>query len=531
MSDWINHPQNEEEKVGGEGNTPAPAETPATPPEKSAVSAAPQYEHTAYEASAYPNTAGEWHSADTAGTPLTPDAPTEPTAKEPADPPQTDWTANPYQTGTASTQPQTPPTPSYANSWYHSGRQTTGGSYTPPPQNPTGWQSPAPQPPKKKHTGLIVTLAVVGVIAAILLGISLAFAIFGTVAADDPNDIHNGQDEVINNNAPSLNITDWADDDGGLSASEVANRNLNSTVVIAIYQMKSSGAFYGFGDNMLTQVGSASGIVMSKDGYIITNWHVVTDEDTGKLYDRVDVTTYDGTTYEDAKVIGADRSTDLAVIKIDATDLKVAQFGDSSKLVIGDRVLALGNAGGLQWSATQGIVSGLARDVYEDTGYSIKCLQTDAAINPGNSGGPLINNQGQVIGINSAKIAASGYEGLGFSIPINEAKTIIDDLVKYGYVKGRVQLGVTGYTVNSNGYRGYVIKTIDENSDLANTKARVGDLITAVDGEKIDGYGTLRSALSKHTVGDNVTLTLLRLNSRTGEETTFTVTCKLAESK
>ena len=528
MSDWTNHPANEEEKVGGEGNAPVSGETPATPPQEPSVSAAPVYEHTAYEAPTYQNTANEWHSA------ATPEPPREEPAAENTTPPQTDWTANPYRNGTAPTPPQTPPTPPrYANSWYHSGRQG-GGSYTPPPQTPV-WQSPSPQPPKKKHTGVIVALAVVGVIAAILLGISLVLAIFGTVKTEEKPTTNEGQNEIIDNDAPSLNITDWSDDDGGLAASEVANRNLDSTVVIAIYQMKSAGnnfgAFYGFGAETLTQVGSASGIIMSEDGYIITNWHVVTDEQTGKLYDRVDVTTYDGTTYEDAKVIGADRSTDLAVIKIDATDLTVAQFGDSSKLVIGDRVLALGNAGGLQWSATQGIVSGLARDVYEDTGYSIKCLQTDAAINPGNSGGPLINNKGQVIGINSAKIAASGYEGLGFSIPINEAKDIIDDLVKYGYVKGRVQLGVTGYTVNSNGYKGYVIKTIDENADLANTKARVGDLITAVDGVKIDGYGTLRAQLSKHAVGDSVTLTLLRLNSRTGEETTFTVTCKLAESK
>lgn len=440
--------------------------------------------------------------------------------------------------------PPTPPTtpPSYAGGWYRSGPTGSGNGGTPPPYRP--WNGAPqnvmppipPQPPKKKSSnGVVITLAVVGSLAALALIVVLGVAMLGYMRTDHttPDVSVSDDSEVINNDAPSLTITDWADNDGGLSPEEVINCNIDSTVVISTFQMRSPSNFngYSFGTQTLTQVGEASGIIMTEDGYIITNWHVVTDEDTGELYDRVDVTTHDGTVYEDAKVIGADQSTDLAVIKINTSDLSVAEFGDSSKLTMGNRVLALGNAGGLQWSASQGIISGLARDVYEDTGYSIKCLQTDAAINPGNSGGPLINNQGQVIGVNSSKIAATGYEGLGFSIPINEAKTIIDDLIKFGYVRGRVQLGITGFSVNSNGYHGFVVQSIRDNSVLKNTQIRVGDLITAVDGEQIDGYGALRSKLAARGVGATVTLSVLRLDSRTGHETTFTVTFTLVESQ
>ena len=269
---------------------------------------------------------------------------------------------------------------------------------------------------------------------------------------------------------------------------------------------------------------------MTSDGYIITNWHCVINEKTNRQFARIQVTTYDGTKYDQATVIGADKDTDLAVIKINAANLKAAEFGDSSQLSMGDRVVALGNAGGLEWSASQGIVSGTARDVYDDTGYSIKCLQTDAAINPGNSGGPLLNNQGQVIGVNSAKIVAEGYEGLGFSIPIKEAKVIIDDLLKYGYVKGRVMLGIMGNEVATPGYEGFMINSINEGSVLQGTKAQAGDIITHVNKVRVTTYAAMRTELTKYNVGDTITLTLLRVDNRTGKTVSFDVQCVLGES-
>ena len=153
----------------------------------------------------------------------------------------------------------------------------------------------------------------------------------------------------------------------------------------------------------------------------------------------------------------------------------------------------------------------------------------DAAINPGNSGGPLLNNQGLVVGINSSKIVAEGYEGLGFSIPIDEAKTVIDQLLKYGRVRGRVALGITGQTVSSGVYSGFMIASISDGSSLSGTDAAVGDLITAIDDTRVQSYGELRSELAKHAVGDQVTLTLMRSDRRTGNVTTFTVRVTLKE--
>ncbi len=416
------------------------------------------------------------------------------------------------------------------------------GSYTSPAGQPTYSSQPhtpygtTPTPPNggqkppKKNRGWVIAVALLGALAVVASVVLLVFVFVGRAGGGFTPDMPSGSDRTDTSagvaDAPTLEIDKWDEDDGGLSPKEVVNRNYDSTVVLTTYAQSNN---FNFGESTLAEAGSASGIVMSKDGYIITNWHCVINENTGKAYDRINVTTYDGKTYEDAKVIGADESTDLAVIKIDAKNLAVAQFGDSDELAVGDRVTALGNAAGLSWTATFGYVSALARDVYDDTGYAIKCLQVDAAINPGNSGGPLLNKQGLVVGINSAKIAASGYEGLGFSIPINEAKKIIDSLLKNGYVKGRVALGITGQTVSSGMYKGFMIASIDEKSSLKNTQAQVGDLIVEVDNETIVDYGELRAALAKHKVGDTVTLKLLRSDRRTGQVSSLNVTVTLKE--
>lgn len=411
------------------------------------------------------------------------------------------------------------------------------GNYSPygwQPSTPSSGGTPAPgQPPKKpkKKKGAAIAIATLSVACAALivtLSVLLAVAINGNELPTTGNSSTNTSSATnptrgVNENAPSLDIQD-PDETEGLSTRAIVQKNVDSTVVITMY---SKSNYYLGGNSQLTQAGSASGIIWTADGYIITNCHVVYNEDTGKFYDRVDVELYDGTVYEGAEVVGYDQYTDLAVIKIDATGLTPAEFGDSSQLQLGDKVVAIGNAGGLNWTVTQGIVSGLARDVYEDTGYAIKCLQVDAAINPGNSGGPLMNSQGQVVAINSAKIAASGYEGLGFSIPINEAKEILDDLVKYGYVKGRVMLGITGRSLNGVGFR---IEAINSDSCLAGTEAQVGDIITAVDGVAVVDYESMRTELSKHSVGDSVELTLLRYDSRTHSNRELTVKCVLAES-
>ena len=259
-----------------------------------------------------------------------------------------------------------PPTPFVWNSdgTYHYSAPTPsdpsgGPSYTPPVQpSHEGWNAPQqePKPPKKKGNGVVIAISIVAAIGVLAACVCVAFA--GTsfitggnnVSTVEPDDDVSDNNDVPseNENAPSLIISDETDD-GGLTNREIINRNLNSTVVLTSYMMSTD---FQFGESALVESGAASGIIMSQDGYIITNWHCVTNEKTGKPFDRIDVMTYDRKVYEDAEVIGADESTDLAVIKIDAKGLTVAEFGDSAQLAVGDRVVTLGNAAGAATAAS-----------------------------------------------------------------------------------------------------------------------------------------------------------------------------------
>ncbi len=409
-------------------------------------------------------------------------------------------------------------------------------SVTPPSYSSYGWQqptSPIPpmQPPKKRRPGAAVIISIVCVVVIGILSGLLLMAYYGMGDWNANPSTPGGNSNPVD--TPRVEIIEPDETADGLTAREIVSRNIDSTVLLKTYRTTvAGGSGFPFGQGGLSQevqAGSASGIIMTADGYIITNWHCVIDEDTDEPFSRIDITLYDGTVYENATVIGADSSTDLAVIKVDAKDLKPAEFGDSTALQLGDRVIALGNAGGLGFSATQGIVSGLARDVYDDTGYAIKCLQVDAAINPGNSGGPLFNALGQVVAVNSAKIVAEGYEGLGFAIPISEAKAIVDQLIANGYVSGRVSLGITGQTYSDAYYQGFLIYTIEEGSSLRGTDVRRGDLIVGVNDVEVTDYATLRAALAKHNVGDTVRLKLLRSSDRKVQS--FEVDVVLGEAK
>lgn len=422
--------------------------------------------------------------------------------------------------------------------------------YHPAPQRPVS-PTPPPAAPKqpKKERGWIVVVAILAALAVLISGMTFAFwwidnvsggsdksgtattAKGATVTTTQPSTNASAPDQ-LQQNPPPVTETPDADDaycDGGYTTEYIVSKNLNSTVVLTMYMDLSSYPYYG-SQSGLQEVGAASGIVWTADGYIITNCHCVIDESTGKKYDRIDVTLYDGTVYENAQVIGSDESTDLAVIKVAATGLTPAEFGDSDQLAVGSRVVAMGNAIGLSWTVTQGIVSAKARDVYEDNGYAIKCLQVDAAINSGNSGGPLLNKFGQVVGINSAKIVSEGVEGLGFSIPINEAKVVLESLAQYGYVKGRVALGITGQTIDYGFLKGFMISEIVKGSCLEGTDVAVGDIIVGVDDIEVTDYGTLRAELAKHQVGDTVKLKLLRV-TRTYDITSYEVEVVLQEQK
>lgn len=299
-------------------------------------------------------------------------------------------------------------------------------------------------------------------------------------------------------NGPSLKIEDIPKDMDELSTEKIFSDVSPSIVCInEKNDITSSGSNYS---------SRGSGIIMSKDGYIITNHHV--------LSNNITVVTSDGNEYN-ADIVGYDSRNDLAVIKINTTGLKPASFGNSDQLSVGSWVLSIGNPGGMDFSnsLTRGIVSAINRKV-SPANTITTFIQTDAAINPGSSGGALLNMYGQVVGINSSKLVSTSVEGMGFAIPISYAKQIIEDLIKQGYVSNRVKLGILGkeiskyQTENNSIPQGIIITEISKQSDLINKNVKTGDIITKIDGKEITSFGYLYSELQNYRAGDVVTLTI-----------------------
>ncbi|MBQ8526427.1 MAG: trypsin-like peptidase domain-containing protein [Clostridia bacterium] len=272
------------------------------------------------------------------------------------------------------------------------------------------------------------------------------------------------------------------------------------------------GGMFGQMPNSSGEVeqGSGSGVIISADGYIVTNNHVIEGAT------EIGIILSNGEQYN-AKLVGTDSRTDLAVVKIEASDLTYAKLGTSSELRVGDTAIAIGNPLGQEFAGTttQGIISGLNRSVTIDN-KTLNLIQTDAAINPGNSGGALVNNKGQVIGINTAKISSSQYEGLGFAIPIDDAKPIVEDLIANGYVKGRPVIGIGGRAVTERDAQAYDMKvgvyvvsmTADSPAYMAGIK--IGDIITECQGSKIETVDDLNEIKNKHKVGDTLNLKVYR---------------------
>lgn len=282
-----------------------------------------------------------------------------------------------------------------------------------------------------------------------------------------------------------------------------------------------------FGQQQMAQ-GSGSGIIFDKNGYIVTNQHVINGSSS------ITVTLAGGKTYP-AKVIGQDPTSDIAVIKINVTNLPAAKLGDSSKIRVGDLAVAIGNPMGEEFagSVTSGIISALNRTItMNDGGYNRRytLIQTDAAINPGNSGGALINQNGEVIGINSIKFADSNVEGMGFAIPINDVKTIISDLLNHGYVS-HPYLGVSVETITSdmaqqyNCPAGAGVDAVAPGSSAEAAGIKPGDIITDFDGVKLLTSDDLANNLAKHKAGDTIKLTIWRNGA------SRTVTAAVGENK
>ena len=257
---------------------------------------------------------------------------------------------------------------------------------------------------------------------------------------------------------------------------------------------------------------SGTGIIMSEDGYIITNCHVISgaQEITVELSDGEEL---------GAIIVGSDELSDLAVIKINATGLPAAEFGDSDLLRVGDEVAAIGNPLGLELKGTltNGIISAINRDIETD-GRTLTLIQTNAALNEGNSGGPLINSSGQVVGVNTMKLTSSfsSVEGLGFAIPISLAKPIIDELIDQGYVSGRPAIGIIGSDVSNKAsayYRipnGVLVNSVEYGSDAYAKGLEAGDVIVKVNGHDITSMDELNKIKNDYHAGDTVTLTVYR---------------------
>ena len=310
-----------------------------------------------------------------------------------------------------------------------------------------------------------------------------------------------------------------AENAGLLTAAEVYEQNVDSTVGITTeitttnyWGMQSSGAAAG------------SGFILTADGYILTNQHVIDGASS------ITVTTYDGTAYE-AELVGADESNDIAVLKIEATDLKPVTLGDSDNLKVGEDVVAIGNPlGELTFSLTKGAVSALNRSVTLSNNVTMRLIQTDCAINSGNSGGALFNLYGEVVGITNAKYSSSGssseasIDNIGFAIPINQVRDIVTSIIEKGYIsKPYIGVTVSDVSAESQSYGapvGAAIRSVEADSPAARAGLQANDIVTAVNGENISTYTDLSDRIADGGVGTVLLLTVYRQ----GETLTLTVT-------
>ena len=325
------------------------------------------------------------------------------------------------------------------------------------------------------------------------------------------SDFSESNNSSNNINTQQISLLDYSD-----TAVGVAQKVLPSIVGISVtYSVNSP--FYG---NQGTASAQGSGVIISSDGYILTNNHVVNSTSTSSFYElgkasKITVKLYNDDTEYEAKIIGTDEQTDLAVIKIDKDNLTAAELGDSDSVQVGEFCMALGNPLGLGSTVTDGIISAVNRTVTDEDGNSYKAIQTNAAINSGNSGGALVNSKGQVIGINTLKVSGEGVEGVGFAIPINSTKDITDQLIEYNKVK-RPYLGIGGIEVDESTAKannltvGIYVKTLENFSAAEKAGIKVGDVIIKAEGKDIETMDELNEIKNAKKIGDKMTLTIWR---------------------
>ena len=314
-----------------------------------------------------------------------------------------------------------------------------------------------------------------------------------------------------------------------------ANKILPSIVGIKLEYTVNNAMLQMFGQSgTSTATATGSGIIISEDGYILTNNHVVsnsTSSNSSNSYYQVSeatkltVTLFNDSTEYEAKIVGKDEETDLAVIKIDKTGLSKAEFADSDSIKVGEFAMAVGNPIGMESSVTCGIVSAVNREVTDSDGKKYTLIQTDAAINAGNSGGALVNSEGKVIGINTLKLSGEGIEGMGFAIPINSTTDITSQLIQYSKVK-RPYIGITGIDLDEqtaktyNLVTGVYVKSVEDFSSAEKGGIKPGDVIIEADGTKITNMDDLNKVKNSHKIGDEMKIKV----NREGQERELTIT-------
>lgn len=344
-----------------------------------------------------------------------------------------------------------------------------------------------------------------GIVIGTCFGVpSIRSDILGYVSEGD-----NSSSQTVN--TQQISLLDYSN-----TAVGVAEKVLPSIVGINVTYSVNS-IFY---NNQSVATASGSGVIISEDGYILTNNHVVNSSSSSSYYElgkanKITVSLYNDDTEYEAEIVGTDEQTDLAVIKIDKDGLTAAELGDSSSVKVGEFCMAIGNPLGLGSTVTDGIVSAVDREVTDEDGNTYVAIQTNAAINSGNSGGALVNSQGQVIGINTLKIAGDGVEGVGFAIPIDSTKNIYEQLIQYNKVK-RPYLGIGGIEVDAataernNLVEGIYVKTLENFSAAEKAGIKVGDVIIKADGQDIKTMDELSEIKNAKEIGDEITLTVWR---------------------
>ena len=428
----------------------------------------------------------------------------QPQAEQPAQAPQSEQPQ--------AEEPRTPFQTPVQHPEFRQAQQQTGFGEVPP-------MSQKPHTPKNKKHSRGLALGLCGVAAACLL--FAGGAVVGDMAFGGNANSDSGTSASTSDSAPTLQINSKPESDSSNSsdnydtADGMAGEDIYKKVNPSVVSVISTTA---------EGTGSGSGVIMSKDGYIITNNHVVDGAQS------VSVQLSDGTSL-DAEIIGTDEQTDLAVIKVTPTsDLTAAEFGDSDELEPGEYAYAIGSPGGVQFAntITGGRISAINRDLTVNDRV-MTLIQTDASINNGNSGGALINKYGQVVGITSAKLSGNAFgsatvEGMGFAIPINTAKDIVDELIQNGYVSGRPSIGITGQNVESADGKvsGVQVYSIDSRAKAASEGLQVGDVITAVDGTPTPGMDKVNELKQDKKAGDKLTLSVYRIS--TGKTLNITIT-------